>query len=68
MKKKIEKDSDDFWHRKLTESQILALFDSSPFVQISKFNIFFGYVDSWVKIFLILYPPFKNSKTRIAIL
>ena len=29
--------------------------------------IFFEYVDSQAKIFLILYPPFENSTTCIAI-
>ena len=33
---KIEKDSDDFWHRKLT----LKFFDSSSLIQNSKFNHF----------------------------
>ena len=31
-------------------------------------KISFGYVDSYAKIFLILYPSFENSTTRIAIL
>ena len=36
-----QKGSDDFWHRKTDyESQILALFDSSPLIQNSKFNNF----------------------------
>ena len=48
------------------ESQILALFDTSPFTQNS--IISFEYVDSLAKIFLILHPPFENSRTRIAIL
>ena len=30
--------------------------------------ISFEYVDSYAKTFLILYPPFENSTTRIAIL
>ena len=30
--------------------------------------IFFGYVESYAKIFLILYPSLENSTTRIAIL
>ena len=29
--------------------------------------ISFGYVDSYAKVFLILYPPLENSTTRIAI-
>ena len=39
--KKIEKDSYDFWHRKIDfASQILALFDTFPLVQFSKYNNF----------------------------
>ena len=42
--KKIEKDSDNFWHRKLTlkvkRLGDFALFDTSPLVQFSKFNNF----------------------------
>ena len=30
--------------------------------------ISFGYVDSYAKIFLILYPPLENSTARIAII
>jgi hypothetical protein len=30
--------------------------------------ISFEYVDSYAKTFLILYPPFENSTTRIAIM
>ena len=38
---KIEKDLDDFWHRNIDfESQILALFDTSPLHQFLKFNNF----------------------------
>ena len=37
-------------------------------VQFSKLKkISFGYVDFYAKIFLILYTPFENSTTRIAI-
>ena len=42
--KKIEKDSDDFWYRKLTlkvkRLGDFALFDTSPLTQFSKFNNF----------------------------
>ena len=42
--KKIEKDSDNFWHRKLTlkvkRLSDFALFDTSPLTQFSKFNSF----------------------------
>ena len=44
MKKKNEKDSDNFWYRKLTlkveRLGDLALFDTSPLTQFSKFNNF----------------------------
>ena len=42
--KKIEKDSDNFWYRKLTlkvkRLGDFALFDTSPLIQFSKFNNF----------------------------
>ena len=42
--KKIEKDSDNFWNRKLTlkvrRLGDFALFDTSPLIQFSKFNNF----------------------------
>ena len=38
--KKIEKDSDDFCIKIDIESQIFALFDTSPLTQFSKFNTF----------------------------
>ena len=41
------------------------IFDSSPLIQNS--IISFGYVDSYAKIFLILYPPLANSTNHIAI-
>ena len=55
VKKKNQKDSDDF------ESQILALFDTSPLHQFALQNsiISFG--------FIILYPSLENSTTGIAI-
>ena len=31
-------------------------------------TIFFGHVDFWAKIFLILYPPLENSTTRTTIM
>jgi hypothetical protein len=48
------------------------MFDSSPLIQNSKLKtqnsiISFRYVDSYAKIFLILYPPLENSTTHIAI-
>ena len=48
MKKKNEKDSNDFLHRKLTLKVIFwAFFDSSPLILNSKFNNFL-----WVCLFL----------------
>ena len=70
-KKKIEKDSDNFWYRKLTLNVKrlgdFALFGTSPLTQFSKFNNFL-----WVCWFLgknlsNFVPPFENSTTRIAI-
>ena len=46
---------------------MMPYFDSLPLIQNSKFNSIFRYVDSYAKIFLILYPPLENSTTRIAI-
>ena len=49
--KKIEKDSDNFWYRKLTlkvkRLGDFALFDTSPLTQFSKFDNFL-----WVCLFL----------------
>ena len=42
------------------------IFDSSPLIQNPKIS--FGYVESYAKIFLILYPPLENSTTCIAII
>ena len=42
----------------------MALFETSPLHQFSKFNHF---LLVWTKIFPILYPPLENSTTRIAI-
>ena len=60
-----------YWHfliifKSLCFLQWCPIFDSSPLIQNSKFS--YGYVDSYAKIFLILYPPFENSTTRIAIM
>ena len=62
--KKIEKDSDNFWYRKLTlkvgRLGDFALFDTSPLVQFSKFKNFL-----WVCWFLgkklsnFIYPVWK---------
>ena len=40
MKKKIQKDSDDFWNKKFTLKLNLALFGISPLLQFSKFGNF----------------------------
>ena len=53
--KKIEKDSDDFWHRKLT-------------LKVKHWHLSFEYVNSLAIIFLIFYPRFKISWTLIAIM
>ena len=49
------------------EIQILALFDSWLLIQNSKFNNFLRVCWFLGKIFLILYPPFENFTTHIAI-
>ena len=57
-----------------SEQTLLLLL--SPVLQMNQLNCnffeivlkkSFEYVDSWAKIFLILYPPLENSATRIAI-
>ena len=49
------------------ESQ-MAPFDTFPHYTNSKNSIIsLGYVDSYAKIFIILYPPLENSTTRNAI-
>ena len=40
----------------------------NPKLKTQNSIIFFWYVDSYAKIFLILYPPLENSTTRVAIL
>ena len=40
---------------------------TTPILKIQEFPLGI-HIDSEVKIFLILYPPFENSTTRIAIL
>ena len=54
--------------KKVSYQWYLHMFDSSPLIKTQNSIISFGYVDSYAKIFLILYPPFENSTTRIAIL
>ena len=67
--KKIEKDSEDFWHRKLTLKVKFWLFLTPPHYTNSQNSIIsFGYVDFLAKIFPILYPPLENSTTRITII
>ena len=65
MKKKIEKDSDNFWYRKLTlkvkRLGDFALFDTFPLTQFSKFKNFL-----WVCWFLdIFFPDFVPSPWKI---
>ena len=50
------------------ESQILAHLDTSPLHQFAKFNDFIWHSWFYPKIFLILYPSFKNTTTSIAII
>ena len=58
MKKKIQKDSDDFWHRKLTLKVKFWRFLTARHQSKTQNSIIsFGYVDSYAKICLILYPP-----------
>jgi tricorn protease-like protein len=65
---KNEKDSEDFWHRKLTLKVKFWHFLTPPHHNNSQNSIIsFRYVDSLAKIFLILYPRLKNSTTHIAI-
>ena len=70
--KKTEKDSDDFWHRKMNLKvkflHFLTLFDTSPFTQFSKFTNILWVCWSLGKKFPILYTPIENSTTRTAIL
>ena len=56
-----KKHSDDFWHRKLILVKFWY-FWHLPLAHFSKFKNFL-----WVCWFLILYPPFEKSTTRIAI-
>ena len=67
---KIEKDSDKFWHRKWTLKVRFMHFLTPPHFTDSQNSIIScEYVDFWVKIFLLLYPPppLENSTTHIAI-
>ena len=68
IEKKIEKDSNDFWHRKLTLKVKLWHILTPPHYTNSQNSIIsFEYVDFLAKLFPILYPPLENSTTRIAI-
>ena len=68
---KVEKVSDNFWHRKLTYKvkfwSNCGTFDTSPLTQVSKFNNFLWVCWFLGKNFLILYPWTWNSITSIAI-
>ena len=63
-KKRIEKDSDNFWHRKLTlkvkRFGDFALFDTSPLTQFSKFNNFL-----WVSMLILRQKSFKSCTPRL---
>ena len=67
---KNEKDSDDFWDRKLSlKVKLRHLPITAPHYTNSQNSIIsFGYVDFYAKNFLILYTPFENSTNRIAIM
>ena len=60
MKKKIEKDSDDFWQRKLTLKVKFFDFDTTPLHQFSKFN-------SFLSVCWFFDPRTWNSITSITI-
>ena len=49
-------------------TKMIPFFDSLPLIQNSNSIISFGYVDSYAKIFLILYPSHENFTTRIDIM
>ena len=59
--KKIEKDSDNFWYRKLTlkvkRLGDFALFDTSPLTQFSEFNNFLWVCWFWGKNLSNFVPP-----------
>ena len=61
MKKKIEKDLDNFWHRKLTLKvkfwSNFGTFDTSPLTQFSKFNNFLWVCWFWDKNLTNFVPP-----------
>ena len=69
--KKIEKDLDNFWYRKLTLNVKrlvdFALFDTSPLTQFSKFNNFLWLCWFLGKNISNFAPPIWISTTRIAI-
>ena len=67
-KKKNEKDSYNFRHRKLIMKVEFWHFLTPPHYTISQNSITsFEYVDFEANIFLIVYPPLENSRTRITI-
>ena len=61
--KKIEKDSDDFWHRKLTLKVTFWHFLTPPHCTNSQNSkISCGYFDFLAKIFVISYPLLKTQQ------
>ena len=59
----------NFWHRKLTLNVKFWPFLTPPHYTNSHNSIIsFGYGDFLAKIFPILYLPYENSRTRIAIM
>ena len=66
--KKIEKDSDDFWHWKFSfKVEFLHFLTPPPYNNFQNSMISFQYVDFYAKILVILYTPLKTLTTRITI-
>ena len=63
---KIEKDSDDFWHRKL-KVKVWHFLTPPHYTNYQNSIILFCYFNFQAKIFSILYPLLENSTTRITI-
>ena len=68
MKKKIQKDSDNFWHRKLTlKIKFWHFLKNRHYSKFKNSINSFEFVDFWAKTFLFLYPWLENSTTSTAI-
>ena len=55
------------WNNQLYKLWFLQAIEAPHKSNSQNSKIYFGYVDSKAKIFLILYAPFENSTTRTAI-